>query len=339
MQRLEAPAESTTGTSAGTGSPAAPAAPAADAGAGVDLKVDAGEEIASVEEGKGEDWNELSTGEDLGEDTPAIAPAAVPAPAKPAAAPAPAKPAAAPAAPKPAAAPAPAAPAPAAPAVAPAPAPAPAAAPVAAPVAETPEAKVVRETAERTAAAAGEKQLFDGLVDYYKLPDDMAARLATEPEQVLPVLAARVHQAVVQGVQKMLGQELPRFLQNAKTFEETETKARDAFFLRWPSLSHKEHGKQVLQVGALFRQLNPNATPDEAIERIGRVVHEALGLVIPAAGPGGPAAGAPVALAAPAAPFKPAGGGGAPAAPAPSSNEFEQIAGQLLEEDGGTEAR
>jgi hypothetical protein len=113
---------------------------------------------------------------------------------------------------------------------------------------------------------------------------------------------------------------------------ETETRnaaAQAEFYKAWPSL--KGYDKQVLQVGALFRQLNPNATPQEAIERIGKVVHEALGIAIPAPGAAAPASPAvPAAPAKPAAPFRPAGGSGASPAPAPSGNEFEAMAEAML---------
>lgn len=164
----------------------------------------------------------------------------------------------------------------------------------------------------------------------------MAARLTTEPEQVLPFLAAKVHQHIMEQVRAEMSQGLPVQIHQVMERTRRNNEARDAFYKAWPTLNEKDHGEKVMMVGALFRQLNPNAKPDEAIERIGKVVHEALGIALPAAGGTAPAA-APATQAAASAPFKPAGGGGAKvgAAAAPSGNEFEEMAGQLLMEDAG----
>ena len=190
---------------------------------------------------------------------------------------------------------------------------------------ETPEAKAARVQAERTAS---EKKLTDDLVNYYKIPDEWAARLATEPELVLPQLAARLHQTVLEGVRSMLDQGVPQVVQGLMQVERRETEAKDAFYKAWPSL--KAYETQVLQAGRLFAQLNPTATPQERIERIGKIVSESLGIPIaPIAMP--PASQAPAASA-PAA-FRPAGGASGSRPPAPT-NEFEAIAEELVEDQG-----
>lgn len=163
-------------------------------------------------------------------------------------------------------------------------------------------------------------------MEYYKLPDDLAARLATEPEQVLPVLAAKVHQAIAAGLQKTLREQIPGVVQSLNSAQQKNTEAKKAFYTRWPGLEKYE--TQVLQAGTLFRQMNPKATAEQAIETIGKIVSESLGIPI------APVAGAaPAAPAAPAkaAPFQPAATGSGGRGPAPASdNEFETIAEDLL---------
>jgi hypothetical protein len=201
------------------------------------------------------------------------------------------------------------------------------------PPTETPEQVSARQVAERTALEAKTKGLFDELVRQYTLPDDMAARLPTEPEQVLPFLAAKVHQHVMAQVEQMVARELPGRIHQVVEFGRKETEAKNAFYSAWPTLNPAEHHEKVMMIGALFRQMNPSATAEEAIQRIGRVVHEALGMPLPVATPKAP----PQAPPPPAPqPFRPAGGsGGGRAATAPVGNDFEQMAHEFLLEDQG----
>lgn len=228
----------------------------------------------------------------------AAAPAAPAAPAVPAAAPA--APAAEPAKPavsaKPADAPAPAAPAePAKPAAV---------------VAETPEQKTAREAQEKV---EGEK-LFQGLVKHYELPDDLAAQLPTEPEKVLPYMAAKVHETVVRAVQQMFAREVPQYIAMTQQMQAADKASKDAFYTAWPALAG--HEQAVLKAGQLYRQLNPAATAEEAIKAIGGIVSQSLGISV---------VGAPAASAVPAAPLPtPAGGatGGNARPAATDKNEF-----------------
>lgn len=297
----EVKVESTATPSVGGASPSAPTAPVTDVPAAPAAVVadNASETPSDV------DWLEESNLEEEASPAKPAADAAKPAvdPAKPAI-------------------PAVVVPAAAAPVVAPVVDPAKPAVPAAEPakpapkVAETPEAKTAREAAEK----ASEEKLFSGLVDFYKLPDDMAAKLTTEPENVLPYLAARVHRSIMEGVIRVLHTQLPQHIDTTIAVREAEGKSKSAFFDRWPTL--KPYEAQVLQAGQLYRSLNPTATQAQAIEAIGDIVSKSLGVAVAA-----PAAGAPAKPAASAAPFKPAGSSASAAAPAPTSeNEFEKFA-------------
>lgn len=307
------PEESTT---SGTGAASAPApAPApspapSNAGAASEAPVD---------------WAAESAPDDSPAPSPAPTPAAAPAAPAPQAAPAP--PPQAPAPPSVAGEVKPGSQPPPAPAAAPGGQQPPAPAQPTAPAVKTPE----QIAAEQAAATKAKEERFGTLVKQYTLPDDLAARLPTEPEQVLPYLAAKVHEHVMAQVEQMVAQSLPTQIQQTMEFTRRNEEAKSAFYKAWPTLNPEEHHDKVMMVGALFRQLNPTATREEAIKRIGRVVHESLGINLP------PEA-APVAPPKPpvpaAQPFRPAGGG-TTAAPAPSRNEFEQMAEQLLLEDAG----
>lgn len=215
-------------------------------------------------------------------------------------------------------------------------------APVTPPAAETlpavvtPAAPQKTEAELRTEAAASYDRHEKELTAHYKIPDELAAKLDTEPEVVLPVLAARMHIAVVNEVMARMSQSLPRAISEHKTFETREQAARAAFFTKWPGLEGKD--EYVFKAGTMYRGMNPNATHEEAVNGVGRLVYAALGLPVPgdtqaqqpAAGTTLPAApGAPQRT-----PFRPAGPGAAGGTPpGKETNEFSQMANELLQED------
>lgn len=195
---------------------------------------------------------------------------------------------------------------------------------------ETPEQKQAREAAE---AQAREKFEHD-LQEYYKLPDDLAARMQTEPEAVMPVLAAKLHQTVLGAAERMLNQVVPQMLEHHRQITEANNKAREAFYSRWPSLKGKD--EHVIQIATMYGQLNPNATPQERLENVGKMVCAGLGITPdPAPGPGTTSPNPPPPQPTRQQPtFRPAGTSGSQAgATVPSDNLFTQMANEMLEED------
>lgn len=306
-------AESTTSTSTGSDGNAAAATPAAETPA-TEISDNAAETTAVDNT---DNWSELSGPTTEGDDVevPVAEPAA--APVKPAAAevkPGPVKPAAPATEPaKPAETPAAAAPAEPKPGEPAAPAKKPETA-----TAETPEAKTAREAAE----AAEDARLTNGLEEYYKLPDDLAAQLITEPEVVLPKLAAQVHRAIAIGTQRLIAQQLPQVIDMVLRGRDVEAQSKQAFYSRWPELA--QHEEQVFIAGEMYNRLNPNASTQDRIEKIGKLVMDSLGIAAAAA----PAGGAPARPVVPAnTGFRPAGTNASAGAARPAlENEFEAMA-------------
>lgn len=159
-------------------------------------------------------------------------------------------------------------------------------------------------------------QQMGNLEKHYALDADTAQALLTEPETVLPRLAAQVHLEVTENVLKAVQQMVPGMIQQVNQSTVVETQAQEAFFSQNPDLKGVDRAK-ILQIGAMFRQVNPNADANTAISTIGSMVRTALGM--PAASvPGQDAAFTP-----PAAPvvqpFSPARGSGGAAAPRASA--------------------
>lgn len=137
---------------------------------------------------------------------------------------------------------------------------------------ETEEQKRDREEQERQA----EEKAFNDLKTYYALPEDAVERLRTEPELVLPELAAKMHRAVMVNAERQMMQRMPQMLQQYTQLQEANAAAKEAFFSRWPSL--KGHEAQVLKTGEYFRSVNPKATPQERLEQVGKMTCLALGI-------------------------------------------------------------
>lgn len=167
-------------------------------------------------------------------------------------------------------------------------------------------------------------------MEYYKIPEDQAAKLPTEPENVLPFLAARLHQTVVQNVQQMLDQVLPQHISTYMKVTEAEASAKKAFYDVWPEL--KPYEQQVLQAGQLYRQLNPTVSAQDFIKAVGNLVSSSLGIAVAAPLPaaGGTPAPAPAASMPISPGYQPTGGAGGARGPAPEENVFTQLA---MEED------
>ena len=161
----------------------------------------------------------------------------------------------------------------------------------------------------------------------YTLSDEDANMLISEPEKVFPKLAAQLHanvlEAAVQGIVAQMGSVVENILQT----RETQQKSTDTFFTRWPKL--QDHSEQVQRVAAIYRQMNPQATPETAMEEIGlqamMLLHIPLEETV--------VADVPVAQNPP---MPPAGPGISTASSAPAateSNAFTNLAEEFLQED------
>ncbi|HYE38148.1 hypothetical protein [Methylocaldum sp.] len=167
--------------------------------------------------------------------------------------------------------------------------------------AQTPEQVAQELEAARTT-------YFNELVQAYQILPEDAARLQTEPENVLPVLAARVQMQVLDAVFSTLPQRVHAMIGHHIQATEREKAAESDMFTAYPAL--KEHRDAVLRVGAMYRAANPKATRQEAMKAIGDYCVQMLGLQAPAA-----AAPAPAAPANPFVPAQSSGAGTAPPAP------------------------
>ena len=116
------------------------------------------------------------------------------------------------------------------------------------------------------------------LTKQYAFNEDDATRLQTEPELVLPELAARMQMNVMKQVLETVSRMVPQMVQPELQRSSTEAKATEFFYGLNSDLDPKLHHDKVLEAGKLFRKMNPKATPDEAAKGIGEIVRVSAGL-------------------------------------------------------------
>lgn len=142
---------------------------------------------------------------------------------------------------------------------------------------ETPTAPAIPPAPVATPEQLKEyKEKFSAALEsHYAFDEEQATALQVEPEKVLPKLAARLHMEVLDNVMQHVYSALPNVIQSYTEMSSREMKAQEEFYGAWPEL--KGHDQQVLQMGQMYRQMNPAATPQEAIQRIGEMTMAALG--------------------------------------------------------------
>lgn len=171
------------------------------------------------------------------------------------------------------------------------------------------------------------KQL-EGLTKFYAFDEETSAKLLTEPEVVLPQLAAKLHMEVVEHVMRSVQSAIPQWMHGYVEQRSREESAEKLFYEANPDLKDPSYRNAVLQMGLAYRQLNPNAPAEEAVKVIGNMVRSSLGLT-----PATPVQQAPAAPQPTPRVFTPARGGGGGAVQAPSvSNPWAAMAEEFLNE-------
>lgn len=171
-----------------------------------------------------------------------------------------------------------------------------------------------------------------GLEKFYTFDDETSAQLLSEPEVVLPKLAAKLHMEVVEHVMRSVATAMPRWIEGVQQSQMIETTAENAFYGANPDLKDPAYRNVVLQMGMAYRQMNPSAPAEEAVKVIGNMVRSVMGLTSPA-----PLSADNVTPAAPQAAsagvFIPARGGGGGAVPVQTSNNpWASLAEEFLTE-------
>lgn len=104
------------------------------------------------------------------------------------------------------------------------------------------------------------------------LSEDDVASLQTEPEKVLPRLAAQIRMDTMKATISAMGHLMPQLLNANQQSVNLENQARDAFFGANDDLKDIPIDK-IVKAGQAYRQLNPDIKdPNEVIEGVGNMV-------------------------------------------------------------------
>jgi hypothetical protein len=164
------------------------------------------------------------------------------------------------------------------------------------------------------------------LTEFYAIDKEDAELLLTEPEKVIPKLAARLHLEVSTAVAEAVKSLLPSAIQQMSAQQSVAEKQEGEFFKAWPKLNDTKHHNTLQRLGVTYRNSHPQATPDDFIRDVGAMAMVALR--IPFDEPAAPEPEPKVPPHVPAA----AAGGSAPARPT-STNPFAQFVDELAAEE------
>jgi hypothetical protein len=108
--------------------------------------------------------------------------------------------------------------------------------------------------------------------------DEEREALREEPEKVLPSLAARLQVETYEMVLAALHSVLPTLIGQAIQGHQVAQTTHSKFLERWPELKDPRYEPVIREVAAQYRKAFPNATPEDAIEDIGRIAMRKLGI-------------------------------------------------------------
>lgn len=198
-----------------------------------------------------------------------------------------------------------------------------------APVAPTPSAPQVEPSPLPDYAAWRSQRETDLAAQTYSITDEDASKLLTEPETVLPRMAARMHMEVMESTVRVMQIMLPRLMQSVQQTEQREISAKSFFQTANPDLADPRLEPAIMEMGQVYRRLNPAASPEQAAQAIGNLVRASLGIAMPAQAAPAPAS----APAVPVVPFVPARGGPGGAVAGGQKDSWGQLADEFLAED------
>lgn len=162
----------------------------------------------------------------------------------------------------------------------------------------------------------------------FELSEDDRVAMVTEPEKVLPRLAAQVHLRTLEQVAQLLPAVIEAQVQNMVQRQAVIMEGVQAFFGEWPEL--QAHAADAAKALTVFRQSNPNLTREQLIEQAGAFVAQQKGLQLL---PKSKRAAAPAPAGNNRRPAPPPGGNGKSQGAAPSAAPAKKTVWEELADD------
>lgn len=136
---------------------------------------------------------------------------------------------------------------------------------------QAPQQPVVQPQAPQAAPASAPQQSPEDLqraaIDYlrngtYAFNDEQSRRALTEPEVVLPELAARLHVNVVHEMAQQMHRVLPHLIEQEVARRQAAFEAKQEFFGRYPKLNRPEWQPVILESLQMAAQMNQGKPRD-----------------------------------------------------------------------------
>ena len=118
------------------------------------------------------------------------------------------------------------------------------------------------------------------LAQSYQLDEATAELVETNFSAAAPQLLSQVHMRVAESVTQTLGQMLPQLIAHQMQYMQVAQRSTDKFFGEWPELNKPEYQNTLAQVAQMYRQVRPQASPDEFVRDVGIQAWTALGLPV-----------------------------------------------------------
>jgi len=128
------------------------------------------------------------------------------------------------------------------------------------------------------ALAKARNDAIQRIAQRFTFTDEERESLREEPEKVLPSLAARLQVETYEMVLAALHSVLPTLIGQAIQGHQVAQTTHSKFLERWPELKDPRYEPVIREVAAQYRKAFPDATPEDAIEDIGRIAMRKLGI-------------------------------------------------------------
>ena len=155
-----------------------------------------------------------------------------------------------------------------------------------------------------TQLSESREAMVEALTERFAISEEDAELLQTQPEAVLPRMAANIMFEAISSVHKQIQEFVPSIIERHMKVMKAQMEAENAFYEKWPGLKGLDEEKSTRLNGIIkaYNAANPNQPRERRIEEIGALAHQIMGIPLPvaAAPPKRPKA---------APPFQPANGG------------------------------
>lgn len=105
----------------------------------------------------------------------------------------------------------------------------------------------------------------------YALTQEEMEALESNVAEFIPKLAARIELRTTQNFLAHFARLVPQMLHRHMAEQQVSQRNVDAFFSKWTQLNRDKHLQVADMYAKMYRQANPKASPEEVIDRVGRM--------------------------------------------------------------------